>query len=268
MLLQYTSDIHLEFRTLEQIPKLLKNIGADVLVLSGDICAVNTPEDFNKFLALLKYYTPRYKYVLHVSGNHEFYCTATPTLLICMDAVNRKLKALMKVYTNYIYLNCDVVTLLINKTNYRFIGATLWTKVSLKDRGEVQDRMNDYECIYLNKDKRCVKFTVADMQKLHSKHTLFIKKAISESITLKIPTVLITHHKPVADTAEKNINILTQAYESDITSIIVSPVKICVYGHTHVHYDKVINGVRYLSNPVGYPGQQTLYKNSLSVTVK
>jgi predicted phosphodiesterase len=267
MLIQYTSDIHLEFRTLDQIPKLFKNINADVLVLAGDICAINTPEDYEKFIAMLKYYTPKYKHVLHVAGNHEAYCTGMPTTNNCMDAVNRKLKSLSKTYPNYIYLNCDTITLTINKKPYMFIGATLWTKVYFKDREEVQTRMNDYECIYLHKDKKVVKFTVADMQKLHSRHALFIKKAIAESVKTKIPAVLITHHKPVGDTTAEKKNILTQAYESDITSIIVAPVKVCIYGHTHVHYDKVINGVRYLSNPIGYPGQHTLYKNDLGVEV-
>lgn len=268
MLVQYSSDLHIEFLTAEQIPKLFKNIGADVLVLAGDICAINNPTDYDKFIVMLNYYTPKYEYVLMIAGNHEYYCTGTPSKDTCMDAVNRRLKALSKTYTNYIYLNCDTVTLTIKKKSYTFIGATLWTKVCIADRLTVQDKMNDYECIYTCKPSGIAKFTVADMQKLHAKHVLFIKKTLSELKGKKTSVVLITHHKPVGDTTDEKKTVLTQAYECDITDLIVSPIKIAIYGHTHVKYDKVINGVRYLSNPRGYPSQRTKYDNDGCIEIK
>lgn len=269
MLIQYSSDIHLEFRSIDQVSKIFKNIGADVLILAGDICAINLPEDYEKFIALLTYYTPKYKYILHIAGNHEYYSTADKiTKDLCMDSVNRKLKALTKTFSNYLYLNCDTVTLTIDNKPYMFIGATLWTKVNLKDRLEVQNRMNDYENIFMYKDSKCVKFTVADMQRLHSKHVLFIKKAVLIAAKLKIPTVLITHHKPVGDTLESARTILTQAYECDITDIVSTPVKLAIHGHCHISYDKTIKGVRYVSNPLGYPGQHTKFQSKLGIVVK
>lgn len=267
MLVQYSSDLHIEFLSIDQIPKLFKNIGADVLVLAGDICAISNASDCAKFLAMLTYYTPKYKYVLMVAGNHEYYCTGVPTKDDCMDAVNRKLKSLNKMYTNFTYLNCDIVTLQINKKPYVFIGATLWTKICIADRAAVQSKMNDYECIYTCKATGIEKFTVADMQKLHAKHVAFLKKTLL-TLDKKIPTVLITHHKPVGDTIGVKKTVLTQAYECDITDIVCAPVKVAIYGHTHVKYDKTINGIRYLSNPRGYPEQRTKYENNGCVTIK
>lgn len=266
MLLQYSSDIHCEFKDITQIPKLFKNINADVLILSGDICTVNQPVDFEKLIALLSYYSQKYKYIIMVSGNHEYYYTgSTPTKDICMDAVNRKLKALSKTFPNFIYLNCDKVTLSINKKSYTFIGATLWTKVNIKDRPIVETQMNDYDCIFMCKDNVAVKFTVADMQRLHSRHVLFIKKTVESLNGIKTPCILLTHHKPIGDTLELDRKVLTQAYESDITNIIVNPVRLAIHGHTHQHYDKTINGIRYVSNPVGYPNQHTKYQNDLGI---
>jgi len=268
MLVQYSSDLHIEFLSVEQIPRLFKNIGADVLVLAGDICAINKAEDYDKFLAMLTYYTPKYAYVIMIAGNHEYYCTGTPTKDMCMDAVNRRLKSLSKTYTNYIYLNCDTITLSIKKKPYIFIGATLWTKVCIANRQTVQDKMNDYECIYTHKPSGIAKFTVADMQKLHAKHVLFIKKTLLELKGKKVTAILITHHKPVGDTCDEKKTVLTQAYECDITNLITMPVKIAIYGHTHVKYDKTIYGVRYLSNPRGYPSQHTKYDNDGAIEIK
>lgn len=269
MLIQYSSDIHLEFRSIDQVPKIFKNIGADVLILAGDICAINLPEDYAKFVALLTYYTPKYKYIIHVAGNHEYYATNDKIAKdLCMESVNRKLKAMTKMFPNYLYLNCDTVTLTISEKKYMFIGATLWTRVDLKDRLEVQNRMNDYDNIYMYKGNKCVKYTVADMQRLHSKHVTFIKKAVAIAANLKLHAVLITHHKPVGDTLETARTVLTQAYECDITDIVSSPVKLSIFGHTHQKYHKMNKNVLYVSNPLGYPGQHTKFENDLGIAVK
>lgn len=253
---QYVSDIHMEFRTAEQIPKLLKNIGADVLVLAGDIACISPEEDFSKFIALLTYYCTKYKYILHVAGNHEFYTTKRAiTKNECMASIHLKLKAVTKTFPNYLYLNCDTVTLLINKKPYMFIGATLWTKVEPKDWLTVQNRMNDYSNIYINHGDKISKFNVMEMQKLHAKHKLFIKKSIDRASTVKIPAILCVHHCPILKTG-KYESIIDQAYEVDMTPIIKKPVVAVLWGHIHEHYYKVIDGIIYSSNPKGYNNQR------------
>lgn len=265
---QYISDIHLEFKPISIIPKLLKDIKANVLILAGDICAINVKDDYEKFIALLKYYCPKYNYIIHVAGNHEYYTTVKPVKKSdCMDAVNRKFKALNKDFPNYIYLNCDAVTLNINNKPYIFIGATLWTKIQPSDWSYVEQSMNDYSCIFLNRGDKIITFNVADMQKLHSKHKLFIKKAVDRATVLKIPTIVITHHKPIEDTPECNKNKLTQAYESDITTLFKPPVKLSIHGHTHTHFLKKIHGITYASNPLGYNYQRCGFKSDLSITI-
>jgi predicted phosphodiesterase len=265
MIVQYSSDLHLEFRPIDQIPKIFKNVGADVLILAGDICAISDTDDYKKFLRLLEYYHTRYKYIFHIAGNHEGYCVSRPTKEKCIDNMHRTFKSLTKIFPNYLYLNCDMVTVTIDKKPYTFIGATLWTKVEPNDWASVEARMNDYAHLYTYKDGKCIKFTIEEMQKLHKKHTTFIKRALAVA---KGTCILITHHKPVGDTPDNMRTVFTQAYETNITDIITPNVKAVIFGHTHVKYDKTIKGVRYLSNPMGYPGQHTKYQPSNTIEIK
>lgn len=268
MIVQYISDIHEEFKSIDIVPKLLKNISADVLILAGDICAINIKEDFEKFIALLKYYCPKYKYIIHVAGNHEFYTTRTPvTKADCMDAVHRKFKALNKHFPNYLYLNCDTATLRINDKPYMFIGCTLWTKVQRANWEEVELQMNDYNHIYINKNITIDKLTVSDMQKLHAKHRLFIKKSIQQADTFGVSAILVTHHRPILDIGGHK-DVLDQAYKVDMSDIIRPPVELSVSGHVHQFNDRVLNGVRYVTNPSGYPYQRTGFKANFGITIK
>lgn len=256
----------LEFKSIDIIPRLLKNINADVLVLAGDICAINTKEDYDKFVALLRYYCPKYKYVVHVSGNHEFYTTTKPvTKLDCMDAVHRKFKALNKNFKNYLYLNCDTVTLQINDKAYMFIGCTLWTKVKPKDQEEVESQMNDYNCIFVNKGGNISKLTINDMQKIHMRHRLFIKKSIEQATLLKTPAILVTHHRPLAEATHNDPT--DQAYTVDLSDVIKKPIVLSISGHVHHFMDKIINDVRYVTNPSGYPRQRTGFRSDYSITL-
>lgn len=264
--IQYVSDLHLEFLDTNKVTKLIKNTGADVLILAGDIAPVANDEDYEKILIFLKFYAPKFKYILHVAGNHEMYVNKKNikdiTKMHTIDAINRKLKAITKIIPNYIYLNCDAVTLNINGKAYGFIGATLWTKVDIENRSTIESLMNDYQSIYVLKNAQPTLFKIEDMQKLHARHTAFIKKAVAHVKTQNVECILITHHKPVWEETKLS-NHLQQAYESDITNLISSPIKIVIFGHCHKHFNKTINSVKYLSNCKGYPSERTGFINDL-----
>lgn len=262
----YMSDAHLEFRG-KKFTNIIK-MNTDILCLAGDICACGNKEDFGILLSFLKFICPKYKYVMHVAGNHEYYTAGERkiTKWHTMQSVNERLKSIEKIIPNYIYLDCQAVTLNINSKPYVFIGATLWAHVNQKDYGAVQNSMNDYSYIYQWKNNKPVRLTVAEMQKIHNKHVDFIKSAVAKFRGM--PCVVITHHKPIGDTTEKDV--LTQAYETDITNIIGmrgSTVKYAIHGHTHKHYNKTINGIKYLSNPKGYVGQHTKFIDNVSIRI-
>lgn len=263
----YSSDLHLEFLSKDKIPRLLKNVGADVLILAGDICAMGLPQDYEKFIAFLDYYCPKYKYgVIHVSGNHESYVNKNPKSVTKEDTmitINKKLKDLHKKYPNYYYLDCNTLELNINGRTINFIGASLWTHVNEKDRPKIQSVMNDYYQIYVLKEDKPVRFCIDDMQKLHKKHLSFIKRSIKLAKEKNIPSILITHHVPIQQTPGEDADIYTQGYQTDITKFIEKPVKYAIFGHSHKNCNTMINGVNYLSNPKGYPNERTGFKDDL-----
>jgi predicted MPP superfamily phosphohydrolase len=265
--LQFCSDLHLEFRNISEIPKLLKNINASTLILAGDIVAINDEEDYDKFIAFLDYYCPKYKFVIAISGNHELYYTGKdkPLKSHCMDMVHKKFKSLNKTYPNYIYLDCDTITLLINGSPYTFIGATLWTKVKDEDWLTVEKSMNDYNSIFTMTKGIITKFNVNYMQMLHKKHRNFIKREIAKQ-DKNIPIILITHHRPILP-PEGHISKIDQAYTTDMSDIIKSPVSISISGHCHSTLDTSLNGVRYLANPKGYPNQRCNYKSDAFIEI-
>jgi len=129
--------------------------------------------------------------------------------------------------------------------------------------------MNDYNHIYTtNANGRTVKYTVSEMQKLHRRGVNFIKKVVSKYKNSKHKVILITHHKPVdGDIKEKDRDVLTQAYQSDQSDIMKPPIRYSIFGHTHVHYNRTIKGIRYLSNPKGYIGQHTSFIKDLTFKV-
>jgi len=268
--IQYCSDLHLEFRNKIKIPKVIKQTNADILILAGDICAMAIDEDFSKFIVFLDIFASKYKYLLHVSGNHEMYANTNEKLITNENTINsvvKKLKNLRKTYPNYLFLDCDSIVLNINNKQYNFIGATLWTFVKPADREKIQTMMNDYSSIYIEGHETPVKLNIEEMIKMHKKHKAFIVRAVKKAKDLNHPTILITHHKPITDTLEKDITLFTQAYEIDMTSIITAPIIVSFSGHSHHMLQKIVNNVLYLSNPLGYPGEKTGFKSDHTITL-
>jgi predicted phosphodiesterase len=266
--IQYLSDLHLEFLGTKFESKIVPT--GDVLCLCGDICAIGNPEDDHLFTKLLEYVCPRFQYILHVAGNHEYYAVGMPkiTKRQTMQEIERLFKAREKNFKNYYFLNCRTVRLPIGKRHVIFCGATLWTKIKKDQENDVQLAMNDYNHIYyVNPNGRITTFNVKEMQRLHRKHRDYIKRTVIKYATAKDPMVVLTHHKPVADTPVKLTDMLTQAYEINITDILGAPVRVAIHGHTHKHYKKKIRAITYLSNPVGYPGQRCGYIKNIVTTV-
>jgi predicted MPP superfamily phosphohydrolase len=265
--IQYASDLHLEFKEINIIPKLFKDVNADILVLAGDVCPVNDTETTNKFIKLLQYVTPKYQFVFHVLGNHGYYTEnkAEEIKTNTMTHVNRKFASFKNKFPNYIYLDCNSVTLSINGSPYTFIGATLWTKVKDADWLTIEKSMNDYNSIFTLTKGIISKFNVNYMQMIHKKHRNFIKREINKQ-DKNIPIILITHHRPILPPGGHKSKI-DQAYTTDMSNIIKAPVVASISGHCHSHLNIVVDNIRYLSNPKGYPGQHCGYRNDAFIEI-
>jgi predicted phosphodiesterase len=275
--IQIVSDIHLEFRGLV-FEKLIKP-SAPILFLLGDICACGNVSDYNIYKKFIEFISPKFKYVFHVPGNHEYYTSGNKKLTLndTIPRIDAKLRKFIKGFKNVFFLNNNTLRLKICRKNYVFIGSTLWSGVNKDDRKDVCKLMNDYEHIYMpnkinRKDslkpdewKAIRKYNIDDMSKIHDKSVRYIKREMKKVKSDEI-AILLTHHKPVRDAPISEI--ISQAYETDLKDVIIkSPFKLAGFGHTHVKYDKVISGVRVVSNPKGYISQRTKFDDTFTVTV-
>jgi len=292
MKIQIVSDLHLEYRSKKIYDILVPS--APILCMVGDICVCGNKEDFDKFINFLDYFHTKFEAIVHVAGNHEYYTGehASPEELAenTMTNIDKKLKKLGRQYNNYFYLNNSTWEYTNAKANksYVFVGTTLWSyippqieiqdektkkmkKINLHDA--VEQMMNDYNYIYVSVRDQRIKlpyrqFRVLDMQKKHRAAVAFVKRIIAGAKRTEKIYILLTHHKPIFDRATDKSDEYTYAYESDLADVLlVHPFIAAAHGHTHIHYDKKINGVRVVSNPKGYIGQNTDYNDKFTIIV-
>ena len=99
-MIQVCSDVHLERGdiTKSDFPNIITPC-AEILALAGDIGDPYSPI-FEEFIY---YCSQQFRYVLFVSGNHEYYQHDIPTTDRCIES-------LFGYYTNVIYLNNRIFT--------------------------------------------------------------------------------------------------------------------------------------------------------------
>jgi predicted phosphodiesterase len=147
------SDLHLEFKTIA----LTNDEGADVLILSGDICVakdlleVDSPdlkyghaglgsEKSRRIHDFFYNCCNNFPHVIYIAGNHEHYHGDFKYTI-------SHLKKMLKYLPNLQILDKEVWTLHDEVT---FIGGTLWTDMNKEDPltlFHVQQRMNDFRCV-------------------------------------------------------------------------------------------------------------------------
>ena len=278
--IQIVSDLHLEFRG-NNFQNILKP-SAPILFLLGDICACGTEPDFITYKEFMRYIAPKFKYIFHVPGNHEYYTSGNTNIMHkhTIPGVDAKIRKFLKDYSNIFYLNNNTVKIQLNRKTYVFIGATLWTGIRHKDRKKVETMMNDYTYLYvpnirpknlseLQKKtwKPIRRYNITDMSRYHANSLAYIIREI-EKVKPNEIGIILTHHKPYRSKSIEDI--ITQAYETDILGSIIKPphnIKLWGYGHTHVKDDISISNVRVVSNPKGYPSQKTNYVPDYIVNV-
>lgn len=267
------SDIHLEFG-----PISLENTeGADVLILSGDICVANDLRErdsynirgendkSNKYHTFFQECSARFPHVIYIAGNHEHYhgdyATTIPTL-----------RERLGYLTNLHILDKEFVEL----NGVCFAGGTLWTDMNKEDPQTlygIKNYMNDYRIIensnelvhfqkHVNKDKpvgmtdeewmaldyhdrvtlkmgtRTAKFSPEDSVKDHKAMLEFIKDSIASRP--EMPWVVVGHHSPSKLSTKPRYEkdvIVNGAYSSDLSEFILDHPQIKVWTHGHTHHE-------------------------------
>ena len=278
------SDLHLEFG-----PISLENTeGADVLILSGDICVAKDlrqkddyglmgKNDNNKIHTFFQECCERFPNVIYIMGNHEHYHGDFAKSL-------GNLRQHLGYLGNLHILDKEFVEL----NGVCFAGGTLWTDMNKEDPQTlygIKGYMNDYriiensnevvhykEPIYGFKEDgvtydwekgpisvefrtRPAKFTPEDSVVDHKAMLKFIDESIKSRPDM--PWVVVGHHSPSKMSTkpryEKDV-MVNGAYSSDLSEFILDrpQIKLWTHGHTHHEFDYMIGSTRIVCNPRGY----------------
>jgi Icc-related predicted phosphoesterase len=235
MRLHVLSDLHLEFA-----PFVPPDVGADVVVLAGDIhLGVGAiPWALTHLPA-----AP----VVYVLGNHEFYGHALPKHI---GTVKQRAEGSgVHVLENEVLTIGDAVIL----------GCTLWTDFNLFGIPRVAgshatQRMTDYRKIRVNPEYR--RLRSIDTALLHRRSRSWLEGQLDQHRGKKL--VVVTHHVPSPRSlAPSTVQDLTSAaYASELSEVVErSEARVWVHGHVHTSSDYVIGRTRVICNPRGYPDE-------------
>lgn len=287
MKIALASDVHLEFGALA-----VENEGADVLILSGDICVANSLQDNDTYNLMgeathsKRYHKffqeccDKFKHVIYIAGNHEHY---DGDFAKTIPRLKDKLGYLKNLYI----LDKEMKTI----DDVTFIGGTLWTNMNNMDSltlYHIKSAMNDFRLIsnsarvvtrkvpLYKKDENGVHlkdengfhiqdgfkfkeetaiFSPEDSVADHVAMTQFIENTIKGMNDEKF--VVVGHHSPsklsTKPQYEKDV-IVNGAYSSDLSELMLDnpQIKVWTHGHTHHEFDYTIGETRVICNPRGY----------------
>lgn len=267
------SDLHLEFGTIS----LENSEGAEVLILSGDICIANdllkNDEDnfmeddraqtrSRKFHKFFQECCDRFENVVYISGNHEHYHGD-------FGLTTERLRSNLGYLPNLHILDNQSVTF----GDITFIGGTLWTDMNKEDPQTlyaIKRAMNDFHNIL---DSR-VPVTFRDESgKFHEhigkllptsvveSHKEMLKYIDESTVDATVRYVVVGHHSPSKQSTKPQYErdvIINGAYSSDLSEFILDrpQIKLWTHGHTHHEFDYMIGSTRIVCNPRGYIGYE------------
>ena len=273
MKISLVSDVHLEFGDLD----FENDQGAEVLILSGDICVaadldVYDPrqselgfararsERIHEFFARC---CNRFPHVIYIVGNHEYYHSDFATAFAHLKNVLGYLPRLHVLEKESITI--DDVT---------FLCGTLWTDMNQEDPDtlyRIRDYMNDFRIIKDSrnpvhyKDPEGVfhtregRFSPETSVEEHRAMLKFIEESIASNPTVKY--VVVGHHSPSKLSTHPQYadqTMVNGAYSSNLDEFIMDhpQIRLWTHGHTHHEFDYMIGSCRVMCNPRGYDGYE------------
>ena len=267
--IQIASDLHAEFRDHKDKYACIKP-SADILALLGDICCVGSYDDFRLFQQFVNNLIPKYKMIIIVPGNHEYYFnppvqSQKPTKLNTYSTCDKKLAKYCKTSEKLVLLNNKSILLTVKRKKYLIIGSVLWSHIPKEQHRKFQQMMSCYRSVYVKSSTGEIRrITPHETTKLFNRNVRFIAKELNKAKKLKAKAVVFTHHKPYVSNSRDEYSA---AYESDVSKLFAKPLILWAYGHTHIADDRVISGVRFVSNPKGYPYQKTKFNPKFTITI-
>ncbi|CDM42348.1 MULTISPECIES: metallophosphoesterase [Pseudomonadaceae] len=245
MRIHLLSDLHNEFSAFTP-----EQLDCDVVILAGDIDLKARGVEWAK----QSFSGP----VLYVPGNHEFYGGhLTWTLEKLRAAQDDRVRVLDR----------DELIL----AGVRFLGATMWTDFEATGNPHIaafsaQTALNDFRQIRAENYRR---IRPADLIARSVQTKDWLRDRLAEPFDG--PTVVITHHAPTLRSLQGNPHAgtdLDAAFANRWEDLMGSDhVALWVHGHSHTAVDYELAGTRVVSNPRGYPGEETGFCPDLVIEV-
>jgi predicted phosphodiesterase len=255
MKISLVSDVHLEFGDLD----FDNDQGAQVLILSGDICVAHdiTQRDpygvmgpeyrSNRFHDFFQRCHDRFPHVIYIVGNHEYYNGDFGTSLA-------HIKDVLGYLPNLHVLEKESITI----GDITFLCGTLWTDMNNEDPHtlwEIRRFMNDFRIIKHGNRRFSPETSVEE----HRAMLKFVEESITANPTAKY--VVVGHHAPSRLSTHPQYadqTMVNGAYSSDLDEFIMDrpQIKLWTHGHTHHEFDYMIGSCRVMCNPRGYDGYE------------
>lgn len=273
MRIDYISDLHTDFwikevdtnrlkfqKQLNNFINILSPKEGDVLILAGDQGHYNA-QDKEVLLKLKSYY----KNILIVPGNHDMYLLSSSTKKrFRKDSITRlnDMKVFCEEQDGLYYMDGQVIT--INGTTFSGLGMWHdWSYGINNDYGDEKmlrelwnNMMNDSNHIY-NKGRKFDPY----------EYFLSMREKLS-----KIPhvDVMISHYGPVVPPNIEDYfkDVMSTFYYFDGLEELrrITP-SLWIHGHVHSTYDNKISNTRVVTNPLGYPSENT-YNSIKSINIR
>ena len=242
MKIQIYSDLHLGFAPFEPVIT-----DADVVILAGDIDIKSR----GVVWANDTFQCP----VIYVCGNHEYYG----------GHIDHTLQKMRDSAAPHVHV-LENEALILNQT--RFLVTTAWTDYS--STGDVVaakrvawDWMNDFTVIR----------TDANFRRLRPDDLITKSEAAYAWLTGELDkpfagkTVVVTHHAPTSEYVSGDFpEHLVAAYANNWPELL-EKADLWIYGHTHIAADFVKQGCRVVSNPRGYPTEETGFDQDFLIEI-
>ena len=236
--IQYFSDIHLEFYDLTKIHYILSKIipQTNICVLAGDI-----GYPFSKtYEVFLKGINNKFEHVFLIHGNHEYY-QLKQNKNKSIQQIKDKTLEIINDLKNIHFLDNSYYDI----NDYRFVGSTLWSKI-------------DNPSYLINDNYNIKELSVDKINLLHNNNKTYINNILNLETNKKI--IMITHHLPTYNAINikyKHYIHFNQCFASNSDELIKKPIICWIFGHTHSPTEIIVNDIKLVANPIGYPHENT-----------
>jgi predicted phosphohydrolase len=252
MIIQYASDLHIEFPENKEFLKVNSvQSNGDVLILAGDIVPFTILDKHDDFFS---YLSDNFKLTYWIPGNHEYYGYDAG---LKSGTFTEKIK-------NNVFL-CNNTSVIIE--DIKFVFSTLWTAISDAYRWQIEKSLNDFRVIQYNN----YRLSAGQYNLMHDECLKFVTSELEQKSNEKI--VVVTHHVPTFKNYPEEFSgdALNEAFAVELYNMIQTTQPDCwIYGHSHNNTPAFpISKTRMLTNQLGYVkyGEHKNFNNKVKINL-